>query len=424
MNRDIAVKEYKLFFVPVFKIKDFLKLQKIYLFGVPVAEICNSSDYKRKKIKICGISITRKTKDWLKKANEENLRLNEVNLGYQVPAGGKSILYVASNYVDFGGIETRIFQYANQLQALGWNVYILSENNVNKKLNEFVNFNLIFDGDNLDKCLNEIIDRYKIDVVEFQFKHPKILKNLDIARLKTKARVGCVIHNLGIKDINSINKFDYKIMVSRYMYENYYIGIKDAVVIQNCINPDTNLPVWQYKNQETALMISRINMDKIKSIECFIKYCRKNGYDFKIAGEEPDGYNLKNELITKYNLSEEHFIGPVKTVEYLSEHMNEILFVGGVGLVILEAAYLNYPCLVCSDYRSENYSFVTNSNAELFDNFTIRKESLVSQQKKKESYLDLSRIEEYELRNYISQNRNLKTNVGKYIEVIRGGYAG
>lgn len=427
-NADIRDKDFwaitdecKALGMPLYQIKSSLRTAKVCLFGIiPLAEICNSTDYKRKRLNCCGIKFTYKTNDWKAKANEQNISLNKQNLGFDVPAKGKSILYVAANFVKAGGIETRLLQYIKELRSFGWNVYILSENNANEQLAELTNFNLNFDAENFGNCLDEIIDRYNINIVEFQFKNPKILKNLDLEKLKSKVKLGCTIHNLGIKNTAIINKFDYKVMVSKYMYENHYTNIKDAVVIQNCIdtNKYKNLPYWEYKGQKKALLVSRINTDKIKSIECFIKYCRKNNIEFEIAGEEQKGSNLKQKLIKKYYLNENNFIGNIDTLDYLSKHIDDILFVGGVGLVILEAAYLNYPCLCCSDWTGNNYSFITLDNIDLFDNFTIRKQSLVSMKNKKIFELNPEHLNMYKLRHCIISNRNFRISSKKYFSVI------
>ena len=153
---------------------------------------------------------------------------------------------------------------------------------------------------------------------------------------------------------------------------------------------------------------------------CFIGYCQQQNIEFEIAGDEQAGSNLKKILRKKYNLSESHFIGRVNTLEYLSQHIDDVLFVGGVGLVILEAAYLNYPCLCCSDWKGANYSFITLSNIDLFDNFTIRKQSLVTLNGKKEFRFDLEKLNNYGVRNYIISNRAFNLITAKYLNIIGG----
>ncbi len=415
--------EYRVFNIPLYKIKSSIKTERLYILGlIPIAGICDTVDYKHKQVNFCGIKLTYKTNNWKNNANEQNILLNKSNLSFDVDAASHNILFVASNFMEAGGIETRLLQYINALRVEGRNVYILSEYNANKLLLELINFKLNFDAENFGCCLEEIVDKYNINTVEFQFKNPKILKNLDIDKLKLKVKLGCTIHNLGISNANIINKFDYKIMVSKYMYENYYAAINNADVIQNCIDTDKykNLPFWEYKGQKKALLISRINTDKIKSIECFIQYCKLYNIEFEIAGEEQCGSNLKQKLIKKYRIDESVFIGNVDTFEYLSQHVEDILFVGGVGLVILEAAYLNYPCMCCSEWENSNYSFVTLLNIDLFDNFTIRSHSLVTRNNKKEFVLNLESLNLYQLRNYITCNRDLKIFIEKYLKIIEG----
>ena len=377
---------------------------------------------KRKKIKILGISFTYKTQGWLEYANKNNIEKNLTNLLQPKKDGNKNILFVVRDLLSAGGLETRLLQYINQISLFGWNCYVLSEKNENEHLNNLTNFSLDFDATNFDECLNNIIEKYNISVIEFQFKNPKILKNLDLEKLKTKVRLGCVIHNLGVTNYDLINQFDYTIMVSKFMYENHYSKIKNAKVIQNCIDTQKyeNKPTWTYKNQKKAILITRIASTKMKSIECFIKYCKSNNIDFLIAGEEEISNSKKQKLIRKYELKDEIFIGEVDTVEYLSENIDNILFVAGVGLVILEAAYLNYPCFCCSDSNRKNYSFITDKNIHLFDNFTINNKSLVTKENKKEFVIDAENINRYQQRDYVINHRNLRINTEKYINIIEG----
>lgn len=416
------------FNIPLYIVKSSLNTEKIHILGIPVASIYNSEkyDYKRKKINICGIKFTYKSKIWKKSADEQNKNLNKINLNLEIlhhKNNNKNILFTASNFVKAGGIETRMLQYISKLTEAGWNVYLLSENNSNKSLLKLTNFYLNFDAPNFNNCLNEIIDKYNINIIEFQFKNPKILKNIDLFQLKSKIKTGCVVHNLGIKDTKIINKFDYKIIVSKYMYENFYKKtIKDVDIIQNSMDTSikNDLPIWEYKNQKNALLVSRIASDKMKSIECFIRYCKKNNINFKIAGEEQYSGLLKNKIIKKFNLPQETFIGEIDTMTYLSSHCNDFLFVGGVGLVILESLYLGYPAFCCSDYKNGNYSFITKTNMKLFDNFTIRNQSIVSKLHKKAHLLDIRKISDYYLRDYIIQHRDLNNNFKVYLDIITG----
>lgn len=409
----------------IFRIETNAISKEFYLLGLPILKIFNpaKSNYKRHKIRLCGLKFTFKTKALKKLAYKYNFILNKKNLRLYPPEKDKKhILFVVSNLAPSGGVETRLLQYTRKLLEAGWNVSILSENNENKDLAQLRNFNLVFSASNINECLNEIIDKYNINTVEFQFKSHKILKYIDIAQLKKKVKVGGVFHNLGVENKKVINNFDYKIMVSKYMYENVYQkDIINADIIQNSIDTNLlkNLPLWKYKGQKTALLISRISRDKLKSIECFIKYCKKNNIDFKIAGNNKNSDVVKEKLSAKYNLSENTFIGEINTWEYLSNNINNILFIAGLGQVILESLYMGYPSFCCSDYSGKNYSFVTASNIMLFDNFTIKKSSPVSQLNKKVFYPDMNNLSDYCLRDYIVQNRDLSINFEKYLNIIK-----
>ena len=374
--------------------------------------------HQRKQIKIFGIKLTFKTKEYLENSNKYNVEQNKINLSFNKPALNNNILFVASNFVKQGGIETRLRQYIEKLSPEGFNVFILSEDNKNKFLSEQTNFYLSFDAPNFNNCLIEIIKNYNINFIEFQFKNSKILINLNLNEIKKYSIIGCTLHNTGIKNIKLINKLDYAIIVSNYLYQNHYKKIKNSVIIQNAIDfssYDNNF--WKFKNQNTALLISRLMPDKLNSIECFVKYCMVNGCKFKIAGEDSN-FKIKEKLKNKFNLADDVFIGAIDTVDYLKENKDKYLFIAGVGLVILEAGAFNIPCFVCSDDKNKCYSFVTKENVELFDNFTINARSLVAKCQKKEFELDKNNLEKYKLKNYFVQKRDLENNFKRYQNLL------
>ena len=379
----------------------------------------NNNAHQRKHIKIFGIKLTFKTKEYLENSNNYNVEQNKINLSFNKPALNNNILFVASNFVKQGGIETRLKQYIEKLTENNFNVFVLSEDNRNEFLSKQTNFYLSFDAPNFNNCLIEIIKKFNINYIEFQFKNSKILKKLNLDEIKKYSVVGCTLHNTGIKNIKLINKLDYAIIVSNYLYQNHYKRIKNPEIIQNAIDV-SSLPniSWKYKNQNTALLISRVAQDKLNSIECFINYCKKHNIKFKIAGEENSDRKVKDKLKVKYGLTDDIFIGKIDTIPFLSAHMDDFLFVAGVGLVILEAGALNYPVFVCSDTKGECYSFVTKENVELFDNFTINARSLVAKCQKKEFELDKNNLEKYKLKNYFVQKRDLENNFKRYQNLL------
>ena len=374
--------------------------------------------HQRKQIKIFGIKLTFKTKEYLENSNKYNVEQNKINLSFNKPALNNNILFVASNFVKQGGIETRLKQYIEKLTENNFNVFVLSEDNRNEFLSKQTNFYLSFDAPNFNNCLIEIIKEFNINYIEFQFKNSKILKKLNLDVIKKYSVVGCTLHNTGIKNINLINKLDYKIVVSNFLYKNHYKKIINPAVIQNSIDFSRyDNDFWKFKNQNTALLISRLMPDKLNSIECFVKYCMVNGCKFKIAGEDSN-FKIKEKLKNKFNLADDVFIGAIDTVDYLKENKDKYLFIAGVGLVILEAGAFNIPCFVCSDDKNKCYSFVTKENVELFDNFTINARSLVAKCQKKEFELDKNNLEKYKLKNYFVQKRDLENNFKRYQNLL------
>jgi len=405
-------------------LKEFMKTCRI--FGIPVLSFGSSDklDYKRKQLKIFGIKIKYKNLNWLRHAAKYNLEQNIKNLSYEASKNNKNILFIASYFVEAGGIETRLLQYIKELEKFGWNVYLLSENNSNKKLKEYINFYLNFDSSNVQECLEKIIEKYNISCVEFQFKSSKILKNFDIKSLKRKTKLGCCLHNIGVKRIDKINKFDYKILVSGQMYQHHYKNILNPVIIKNSVNVSdfNNFPQWKYIGQKKAILISRIGMEKIESIECFIKYCIKNSIPFEIAGGEQYKNTLKDKLVKKFNLKRNVFIGQINTLEYLKENLDKYLFIAGVGQVILEGGIMGCPVFISSSYNKENYSFLTKENFDLFDNFTIKSYSPINKENKKELYLDLLNLEKYIIKDELVNKRSIDYCFKKYLEVIGAKY--
>ena len=417
-------KSFNVFNFNIFLIKESLKTQKLYLFNfIRLLEwkIENGIDYKHNKVKIFGISIRYKNKEWCKNSVSQNLEMNKKNLELYKINNKKSILFVVANLITAGGCETRLFQYINYLEKSGWNVYILSEKNDCSYLQEKHNFHLNFDAENFHDCLLELVKHYRVNVVEFQFKKSKILKTLDINELKKYARLGCTIHNLYVnKYLNKINSLDYSIIVSQYMYCNHYTNIKNAIVIQNGLDIQDSDTQWKFNNQNTAILVSRIAKDKLKSIECFIKYCRKYGFEFKIARNEYLSDKLTTRLKQTYHLPDDTFIGGVNTREYLKNNIDNILFVGGVGLVILESLFLGIPSFCCSAWWGKNYSFITKDNISLFDNFTIRNSSVVCKKRQKKYNLELNNLDNYDVQKFVFEKRNFKTLFQKYLNIIEG----
>lgn len=374
---------------------------------------------------IFGLKIKKKTQEAREKIlieqlmhDNENIILNTENLKLVSENKKNNILIISDYFLEKGGMETRIEQYLEFLNKQGWGIYILSEYNKNKELLKYNNFYLKYDALNLSKNVLDLIKKYKINLVEFHFASSNYLSNIDIKELKKYSKVGSVIHNKGVINQKIINKFDYNIIVSFWLKNMFYKNIKKAYIIPNAIK-NQNIK-WEYLGQKKAILISRIDKEKLPTIEAFIGFCKDNNFEFEIAGEENLTDNIIFYLTKKYNLSSKNFIGLVDTIPYLIENLDKYLFVGGVGLVLLEAASLGYPCFCCSHLGKEYSSFITNDNIDkfVFNNFTIKEGNARDVLKNRVIELLFENIDIYDLSSYIEKNNNLNKTLNEYKVLI------
>lgn len=386
-------------------LKHFAQLQNIFSISM--------KEKNRIFIKFLGIKINIKIKNFDYK--QENIILNQSNLNKNYNTNSKkNILIVINNLTVNGGIETRLKQYLSLLKSQNYEIFILCEQNQNSDLLVYNNFCLKFEASNIENCILELIKKYNIKIAEFNFGASKYLKYLNINNLKKYVRTGCIIHNKGLKQLKLISNFDYRIIISSRMLKiKSYKKLKNMTVIANAINYIE--PVWKFQNQNKALIISRIEKDKLRTICSAIEYCKKNNIDFDIAGNKEISYI--NKLKRKYNISDNVFIGKIDTIEFLKENWEKYLFIGGVGQVIIEAGILGYPCFCSSSINYKESSFITSDNiiSESW-NFTISRRNFI----KKIPYLDLNNIEKYNLNSYLKEHRNLDKMFEKYTELISG----
>jgi len=289
---------------------------------------------------------------------------------------GKHILYVANDLLDAGGVETRLLKQFEYLSRQGVQCSILTrDGNYFKQLHKFKNFYLHFDAPNFTHSLEEIIKCYQIDTIEFQAKATAYFTNIDFSRLKKKAKIGLCIHGeIGWKYVD-FNDFDYVFRTCPLMGHNF---LEPIPRIPNWIGDCQ--PLWKYKGQSKALFISRLNYDeKLPTLISFIEVCKKIGCDFCIAGNMDFNSGGKGIESIISNLNKNQYLGPIDTISYLKNHVHEVLFVGGVGQVPIEAASLGIPALVCTHLADvEKSRFVTAENLDFFieHNFVINKYTL------------------------------------------------
>ena len=167
-------------------------------------------------------------------------------------------------------------------------------------------------------------------------------------------------------------------------------------------------------NQNRAILISRIDKEKLPTIEAFITYCQNINIDFDIAGKDETGNIITELLIKKYNIPFEKFIGNVNTIDFLIRNKDKYLFVGGVGQVAIEAGILGFPVLCLAHLGVEYSTFITKTNFSDFQNFTIRNRFNYKQILN----LDLNDIEKYSINALICKNLDIEKFFKKYYELL------
>ncbi|XWO13349.1 Glycosyltransferase [Candidatus Hepatincola sp. Pdp] len=303
----------------------------------------------------------------------------------------KNILIVTHLHSN-GGVETRLFNLLNKLTEFNVIIAVVGNNkNCFQPIIKNKNFTLKYFDDvhQLNESLENIITSFNINLVECQLVGFLSYKELNYNLLKLLGiKIVSTIH-FNVKKAanrNIINKFrfyKFKIMLKKYFdliivirpLTNTYLKHHHCKFIPNtaCINYN---PVYKKNDNPHSIIISRIGRDNIFHIEKYIKFLQKNNFSFSIAGNISNYKELriKNNLITKYNLTEEQFIGKIDTLSYLKNNNSSYMFICGIGTVVLEAITLGYPVLLASILKnSSNLTFLNHSNYSKIkdNNFTL-----------------------------------------------------
>lgn len=350
--------------------------------------------------------------------NIRNDRRNEARRSSWKPAS-RNILYIIKYIESHGGIETRVRNYAEALKNAHCQVVFVSERNDNEALKrDHTCLQLNFHAKNAGKSLLAIIEAYRIDIAEFHIWSHRFLYSLDIGALKRRCRVGCVVHcEIPALDPKLLNAMDYRIFISDLLRSVDYARLDHYKVLPNAVH--RTHPVWRYKNQRKALIISRIAKDKFDQLCAAVGYCRSRGIPFTIAGST-ERRAVTRRLKRRFDLDDDVFTGiPIDTVEYLKAHVDDYLMVAGVGQVLLEAGALGYPCLLASDAGAEHASFLTRDNirGNFGRNLTApsprRKDVCVRE-------MDLSDLAAYDISEIIRNDYALSERIAEYLDYIDG----
>lgn len=330
----------------------------------------------------------------------------------------KKILFVIKRIEDCGGVETRLLQYADLLVRHGYSVTFVTETNRFVPLNRFPCYHLNFHACNFEKSIIDLITRLGIDTVELQIKSNKYLKFINVDNVKKYCRVGCCIHgNIRRLDVGILNRMDYRILISDTLFHIDYSQLQLHKILPIAIAD--NIPQWRYCGQRTALLVSRIGRDKYNQIASFTEYCQTHGIPFRIAGPLISHSTVKR-LKKCFNLQSCHFIGKLDdTIEYLSKHTNEYLFVAGVGQVLLEAGSLGYPCYLTSDLGTENSTFITQRNIQgnFGCNLTLAyKINFANVEQEKN--IHIGELRKYDISNIIKERFNIQNRYAEYEKYV------
>ncbi len=298
----------------------------------------------------------------------ENLRKLELWAKDLQGLDKKKILYIVDYFGITGGAETRVASQIKYLQSHGWECCLLSQYNMYSPLFSITNFHLNFSEHSLCEYLFEIVKKGNFDCVEFIFKDWNHIKKIDFDNLKTTCRVGCFVCNMTDLPDAYANKFDYRIT-----FTNNTIKLPNAVCIRNWLR-FTPENCWKFNNQKNALLISRIDLEKLPTIKNFIDICEKYAIAPMIAGPILDHSPKVRKQLSR--IPPENLLSSINTMEFLKHNHNSILFIAGVGQVPLEAISFGYPALVVTHKKEVELStFVTIDNLDFLYrwNFVIRK---------------------------------------------------
>lgn len=169
-----------------------------------------------------------------------------------------------------------------------------------------------------------------------------------------------MFHGLVGPDVlQNMRYFHYAICVSEAQQKRYQ-ALSACTVIPNTLPAIGTLSaIWQWQGQTRALYISRLDEDKMPSIQAFIDFCTKYHIHMDIAGS---GFILQH-LKEKYG-SEICFLGAIDTNMFLQNQRHKYLFVSGIGQVALEGLASGYPVLIAPLIGEKYCFFVTNENLQ------------------------------------------------------------
>lgn len=327
-----------------------------------------------------------------------------------------NVLLIVSSLSQRGGVESRLYQQASYLRDNGYQPIIITKDNQYDDLKQFPNIILDYKAPNFAYHVIELTRRLKPIFVEFQFQKIKYLYDIDINALKKITTVGACVHGILKSEYDKLSELDYRI----YSCGNHVNKIKDAYHVPNFIKHTNDL--WKYQKQAKALLISRITVDKLDTIKNFIQICENNHIRYQIAGTIDYEKTVIAQFISQ--LDDGVLLGEIDTNNYLAEHANEYLFVGGIGQVPIEAASFGIPALVVASGEESAYStFLTAERLEFFIkwNFVIKFCPTESLGNTDEFFRDVAcgKVERYSIASEINDILSIDKVMERYLDIVR-----
>lgn len=260
----------------------------------------------------------------------------------------KRILLLTDHLAQVGGAETRICKTAGLLEQLNLVPIILAQHNSFAQSHKYTSLTLDLRDPHLPSILSRWIEKGKIHGIEIHVKNPRVIYDLPLFAWSKKITIGAVFHNV----FPITDRLRQQLTHCHYLLSSQIKIVPNVVVVRNWTD---NFPiVWKYRQQKTALLISRLSKDKSLHFSRFVDFCRTNNFKIRIASEHPEK-PWQTGFIRSLNLSPEEFIGPISTLSYLENHSDEFLFVAGVGQIPLEASSLGFPVAVMSSKKKQSF---------------------------------------------------------------------
>ncbi len=276
-------------------------------------------------------------------------------------AEGKTVvLYVLNALSRGGGVERRLALQFRWLRCHGVEPVLVCGRQEYAPLGDCPTLRWLAFAPHSQMKLIDLIRWSGASVVEFNMNPRKFLPFMDLEALGRWARTGCMIH-AAVEDSGEVERelerLDYRCTSTKHAnrFEHFE-------TIPNVVDFPKSCPAFSPRARK-ALIIGRVNDEKLPTVKNFVELCGHYGLDYEIAGPVEEE---KETTVFLSGIPKAKLLGLLDARRYLEEKGGEYLFVAGVGQVPLEAAAANLPALVsphAGDWRRA--VFLTEGNQEL-----------------------------------------------------------